>query len=120
MCIEGLSDFDDYSGNGNVSFDLGNVGQWNGKSIEIKEGNCHTANGILGDLQLTSSGKSFKIRPMAGEANVSIEKDNEGNTSATVEVTVSNDSGYVKTEGSVDQDGNVSGRIEAGVSWNKD
>ena len=115
MSISGLSDFDSYSDKINDNYSNVILGE---KTASQQENNgAGWAKIILASFQLTSSGKSINIAPMSGSVNVSVEKDPEGDTSATADITISNDNSHVKGEVSVDQDGNVSGKVEVGISW---
>lgn len=99
---------------------------WNGKEVTLqdqaKSGESSFAKTILAKIRMHSSERSLKISPMDGSATVSAEKDSDGNTTLEADVTVSSDDGTfeVTASGSVDQDGNTSGKVEASINWEKD
>ncbi len=117
--------FDDYYSSGKT-LQRSDLAIWNGKEVSllgpVKSDKPSCANNILANFRMCSSEKSFKIAPMGGSASVSAEKDSDGNTTLEADVTVASDDGAfeITASGSVDQNGNTSGKVEASINWAKD
>lgn len=74
---------------------------------------------ILSTFSIPSPDPFDKIQPLSGSAKVSVEKDDEGNTTASAEISVQSEDGTYEAsaEVSVNQDGSVSGKASAGINW---
>lgn len=84
------------------------------RNVKFEKGDFHRV--ILSTYSMSSN---RHLKPLSGSATLSVEKDGEGNTTAEVAVTASSDDGKVEVSvsGSVDQDGNTSGKIGATINW---
>lgn len=120
MFVDGIFDYESYDHMTDI-FDK--AGGCNRKELTVTEQTQSDgfAKVILSSFQMTSSKQIYKISPKGGNVTVSAETDGDGNSSATGSVTVSSDDGSVSVSasGSVDQDGSVSGKVEASISWDK-
>lgn len=100
---------------------VASLGNWYGKG-QVKE-LAFSQEGILARAILMSDRSSsqniHRFVPMGGSANISVEKDSDGDTSASVEVEHTSDDGKVSVSGEVkiDQDGTVSGSASVGINW---
>jgi hypothetical protein len=122
MNIGEFSDFDGYSDR--VGVGCCNVSVWNGVEVQPLQqaGRSIATDVALAALQKACFESDRVLAPMGGSISGAAEKDPDGNTTAEIEVTVSSDDGSfeVTATGSVNQDGNASGRVEATYNWQRD
>ncbi|PIS02512.1 MAG: hypothetical protein COT85_04935 [Chlamydiae bacterium CG10_big_fil_rev_8_21_14_0_10_42_34] len=63
-----------------------------------------------------------KILPMSGEASIDISKEPGGQPTATIDITHTSEDGNISitAQGSINTDGEVSGKAKVGISWDND